>query len=143
MGKMNELSLTLTEALDSMIRAGEAMAESARAVKKYFSLADAETDVEQVKEVYAPQIETGFEPTEPTPVEEEEPVVKEQEPDYEEKALSKEEVRGILAAIAGKDGGKHKIQVKTLVQKYGNGGSLTDVPEESYAALVAEVEALV
>ncbi len=143
MGKMNELSLSLNEALDNVIRAGEAMAESARAMKKYFALAEAEADVEQVKEVYAPEVKTGFEPTEPAPAEEEDPVEKETEPDYEEKALSKEEVRGILAAIAAKDGGKHKIEVKTLVQKYGNGGSLTDVPAESYADLVAEVEALV
>lgn len=143
MGKMNELSLSLNEALDNMIRAGEAMAESARAMKKYFALAEAEADVEQVKEVYAPEVKTGFEPTEPASAEEEDPVEKETEPDYEEKALSKEEVRGILAAIAAKDGGKHKIEVKALVQKYGNGGSLTDVPAESYADLVAEVEALV
>ena len=32
--------------------------------------------------------------------------------------------------------------MKAIVKKYGNGGSLTDVPEESYPDLVKEVEGL-
>lgn len=59
-----------------------------------------------------------------------------------EKAYSKEDVRALLAAKANKAGGQFKAQVKAIVKKYGNGGSLTDVPAESYPALVEEVEGL-
>ena len=58
------------------------------------------------------------------------------------RSYSKEEVRALLAAKAKEAGGQFKAQVKALVKKYGNGGSLTDVPAESYPALVSEVEGL-
>ena len=45
-------------------------------------------------------------------------------------------------AKAKEVGGQFKAQVKAIVKKYGNGGSLTDVPAESYPALVSEVEGL-
>ena len=54
----------------------------------------------------------------------------------------KECVRALLAAKANEAGGQFKTQVKAIVKKYGNGGSLTDVPAESYPALVEEVEGL-
>lgn len=59
-----------------------------------------------------------------------------------EKAYSKEDVRALLAAKANEAGGQFKTKVKAIVKKYGNGGSLTDVPAESYPALVEEVEGL-
>ena len=59
-----------------------------------------------------------------------------------EKQYSKEEVRGILAKKANEADGRFKADVKAIVQKYGNGGSLTNVDAKDYAALVAEVEGL-
>ena len=38
--------------------------------------------------------------------------------------------------------GRFKADVKAIVQKYGNGGSLTNVDSKDYAALVTEVEGL-
>ena len=55
---------------------------------------------------------------------------------------SKEDVRALLAKKANEAGGQYKTQVKAIVKKYGNGGSLTDVPADSYPALVKEVEGL-
>ena len=60
----------------------------------------------------------------------------------EKKTKKKEEVRGILAKKANEADGRFKADVKAIVQKYGNGGSLTDVDAKDYAALVAEVEGL-
>ena len=48
----------------------------------------------------------------------------------------------LLAAKANESGGQFKAQVKALVKKYANGGSLTDIPEDQYPALVEEVEGL-
>ena len=39
-------------------------------------------------------------------------------------------------------GGQFKAQVKAIVKKYADGGSLTNVPAESYSDLVKEVEGL-
>jgi hypothetical protein len=58
------------------------------------------------------------------------------------KTYSKEDVRALLAAKANESGGQFKAQVKAIVKKYADGGSLTDVPAESYPALVKEVEGL-
>ena len=131
MGKMKELAMFMDE-LENAGKALVAAAEYFRSVYSFDEQAKAE----------APVLKTGYEPpeTEPVPVEEED-VPEKEAPQSEEpkKTMTKEEVRSILAAIAAKDGGKYKLQVKALVQKYGNGGSLTDVPEESYADLVDEV----
>ena len=54
-----------------------------------------------------------------------------------------EEVRKTLAGISSQDDGKYKSQVKDLVGKYSSTGTLKGVPEESYAALVAEAEEIV
>lgn len=59
-----------------------------------------------------------------------------------EKTYSKEEVRVLLAAKANEAGSQFKAQVKAIVKKYGNDGSLTDVPAESYLALMEEVVGL-
>ena len=59
-----------------------------------------------------------------------------------EKQYSKEEVRGILAKKANEAEGRFKADVKAIVQKYGNGGSLTNVDPKDYAALVKEVDGL-
>ncbi len=54
-----------------------------------------------------------------------------------------EEVRKTLAGISCQDDGKYKSQVKDLVGKYSTTGTLKGVPEESYAALVAEAEEII
>ena len=72
----------------------------------------------------------------------EEPKKEATAPEPEVRSYSKEEVRALLAAKAKEDGGQFKAQVKAIVKKYGNGGSLTDIPAESYPALVSEVEGL-
>ncbi len=54
-----------------------------------------------------------------------------------------EEVRKTLAGISSQDDGKYKSQVKDLVGKYSSTGTLKGVPEESYAALVAEAEEII
>lgn len=58
------------------------------------------------------------------------------------KSYTKEDVRALLSRTANEDDCKHKAEVRDIVKKYGNGGSLTDIDEKDYPALVAEVEAL-
>ena len=48
----------------------------------------------------------------------------------------------MLAAKANEADGIYKVDVRNLVRKYGNGGSLTDVDPRNYAALAAEVEGI-
>ena len=104
----------LSQVLDNLISCGEKMIQTANAIKECFS---GETEAEPAKkEAKAPEPET---------------------PSY-----SKEDIRAILAAKANEAGGQFKAQVKALVKKYADGGSLTNVPAESYSALVKEVEGL-
>ena len=60
----------------------------------------------------------------------------------EEPAYTLEAVREILSRKSNIDGGQHRAEVKALVKKYGNGGTLKDVPAEQYAALIAEAEVI-
>ncbi len=118
MSKMSELSAMI----DSLIKCGETLAETGRALKEFYT-----------------------ESTEETPVKPEKKAKKQESSTSEataEKPYSKEEVRGILAKKANEADGRFKADVKTIVQKYGNGGSLTDVDPKDYAALVTEVEGL-
>lgn len=113
MSKMSELS----QVLDDLISCGEKMIQTANAIKECFS--EEAPAAEPEKKSKAPK--------------------KEKAP---EKTYSKEDVRALLAAKANEAGGQFKAQVKAIVKKYGNGGSLTNVPAESYPALVEEVEGL-
>lgn len=113
MSKMSELS----QVLDDLISCGEKMIQTTNAIKECFS--EEAPAAEPEKKAKAPK--------------------KEKAP---EKTYSKEDVRALLAAKANEAGGQFKAQVKAIVKKYGNGGSLTDVPTESYPALVEEVEGL-
>lgn len=63
-------------------------------------------------------------------------------PAIEEKKYTKEDVRAVLAAKSNADNGKYRNEVKALVKKYANGGSLTNVSEDDYPSLLAEVEGL-
>ena len=105
----------LSQVLDDLISCGELLIQTANAIKEYFA-ETAESTEGSKKEATAPEPEV--------------------------RSCSKEEVRALLAAKAKEAGGQFKAQVKALVKKYGNGGSLTDVPAESYPALVSEVEGL-
>ena len=115
MSKMSELS----QVLDDLISCGELLIQTANAIKEYFA-ETAESTEGSKKEATAPEPEV--------------------------RSYSKEEVRALLASKAKEAGGQFKAQVKAqvkaIVKKYGNGGSLTDVPAESYPALVSEVEGL-
>ena len=116
MSKMSELSAMI----DNLIRCGETLAETGRALKEFYSGTDEA-------------------PAKPAKKTKKEDVAPKEEP---AKEYSKEEVRGILAKKANEADGRFKADVKAIVQKYGNGGSLTDVDAKDYAALVAEVEGL-
>ena len=116
MSKMSELS----QILDDLISCGEQLIQTANAIKECFT-EPAESTEEPKKETPKKEANT---------------------PETEVRSYSKEEVRALLAAKAKEAGGQFKTQVKAIVKKYGNGGSLTDVPTESYPALVSEVEEL-
>ena len=105
----------LSQVLDDLISCGELLIQTANAIKEYFA-ETAESTEGSKKAAKAPEPEV--------------------------RSYSKEEVRALLAAKAKEAGGQFKAQVKAIVKKYGNGGSLTDVPAESYPALVSEVEGL-
>ncbi len=102
----------LSLVLDDLIACGETMIRTANAIKEYFST-EAESEPEKTEK--------------PAPA---------------EPAYSKEDVRAILSAKANEAGGQFKAQVKAIVKKYADGGSLTNVPAENYPALVKEVEGL-
>ncbi len=105
----------LSQVLDELISCGEKMIETANAIKECF------TENSTVAE----------------PVTEDKPKKAPATPTY-----TKEDVRALLARKANESGGQFKAQVKSIVKKYGNGGSLTDVPADSYPDLVKEVEGL-
>ena len=117
MSKMSELSVIL----DNLISCGEALAETGRTLKEFYSGTE-EAPVKPEKKVKKTDLAPKEAPA--------------------EKQYSKEEVRGVLAKKANEADGRFKADVKAIVQKYGNGGSLTDVDAKDYAALIAEVEGL-
>lgn len=123
MSKINELSMLL----DNLINCGEKLTETAKALKAFYS-SDDEATAAPAK---------SHPPTEnPTAQETKQ---RESKP---EKTYSKEEIRAMLAAKANEADGIYKADVRNLVRKYGNGGSLTDIDPKDYAALAIEVEAI-
>lgn len=129
MSKMSELSMML----DNLITCGTKLAETAMALKEFYS-SDAQEQPTPDKKTSSKKSSKKQEPPAqtPDPAPQPEPV----------KEYSKEDVRKILAAKANEAEGIYKAQVKALVQKYGNGGSLTNVKPEDYAALAAEAEVI-
>lgn len=118
MSKMSELSMML----DSLIDCGEKLTETAKALKAFYS--DTETKNEKKTDEAKPKQST-----------------KKMPPELEQKpTLKKEDVRLLLSKKASEDDGRYKVQVKELVKKYANGGSLTDIPAEQYEALLQELE---
>lgn len=127
MSRMSELSLML----DELISCGTKLADTARALKEFYS--------SDAPEQPAPEKKTSAkkpEKKQDSPAESSDP---KPEP---AKEYSKEDVRKILAAKANEDEGIHKAEVKALVKKYAGGGSLTDVKPEDYAALAREAEGI-
>ena len=118
MSKMSELS----QVLDDLISCGEKMIQTANAIKECFTAEDAPAAEPEKKAKSAKKEAKAPEPAAPV--------------------YSKEDVRALLASKANEAGGQFKAQVKAIVKKYGNGGSLTDIPAESYSDLVKEVEGL-
>lgn len=129
MSKMSELSMLL----DDLISCGEKLTETARSLKDFYS-----SDEQPAAAPEKPRKTATKEKTAPAPVEE----APAAEPATPKKSLSKEDVRALLAGKAAESDGAYKAQVRDLVKKYGNGGSLTDVDPKDYAALAAEVEAI-
>ncbi len=123
MSKMSELS----QIIDNLITCGETLIETGQALKAFYST---EEEAESTKP--APKAKAK-----------EDAAPKEEVPAPEAKKYSKEDVRGILAAKANEAGGRYKASVKAIVKKYSDGGNLTDVPVESYEALIKEVEGLI
>ena len=123
MSKMSELSMLL----DNLIDCGEKLTETAKALKAFYSSDD----------------EPSAAPKKSKPTAKETAAPETKQPESEpEKTYSKEEIRAMLAAKANEADGIYKTDVRNLVRKYGNGGSLTDVDPKDYAALAAEVEAI-
>ena len=125
MSKMSELSMML----DDLIACGTKLAETARALKEFYSSDEQEQPAPDKK---TSGKKTSKKQEAPAQAPQPEPA----------KEYSKEDVRKILAAKANEAEGIYKAQVKALVQKYGNGGSLTDVKPEDYATLAQEAEGI-
>jgi hypothetical protein len=89
----------------------------------------------------APQSEATAKKEKPTKVSEKEPATNTPaETDTEVKAYTKEEVRAMLSQKAKFDGCKYKAEVKAIVAKYSEDGTLTNVPEDKYRELMADLE---
>ena len=116
--KMNELSMLL----DDLISCGQKLTETAQALKEYYSSTNEDAPTKEEPKAAEPK------PVETAPAE------------AEVKAYTKEDVRALLSQKAKLDGSKYKSEVKALVAKYSSDGTLTKVPEESYADLVADLE---
>ena len=112
----------LVKILDDLTTCGEMAIQTASAIMECFSEDEAPAAISEKKSKPAKKEAKAPEPA--------------------VKTYSKEDVRALLAAKANESGGQFKAQVKALVKKYANGGSLTDIPEDQYPALVEEVEGL-
>lgn len=110
MSKMSDLNL----ALDEMITVGQNMIKATNALKEIFSSEDTETHKPACKPLFDAK-----------PAKEE-----------EEKKYSFQEVRGIMASLAGK--GK-KAEAMALLTEFG-ASRLSEVKEDDYSALVAKAE---
>lgn len=131
MGKMNELS----QMIDNLITAGEILTETGKALRAFYSAPDQEEAKPEIPEKEEPKTKTA-------PEKKEASVKAAPAATPEPKVWTREEIRGMLAAKANEADGKYKPQVKAIVRKYGNGGSLKDIPEENYPDVAAELEGL-
>ena len=103
----------LIELLDELADCGKKLLKTATALKEHLG-EPASTDTE-VEAATTPEAEATF---------------------------TKEQIRERLAQAAAMCDNKYKAQVKELVRKYADGGSLKDIPESRYSELVAELEVM-
>ena len=88
-----------------------------------------------------PQSEATAKKEKPTKVSEKEPATNTPaETDTEVKTYTKEEDRAMLSQKAKVDGCKYKAEVKAIVAKYSEDGTLAKVPEDKYRELMADLE---
>lgn len=124
MSKMSELSVLL----DEIINTGNSLLKVLTAVRELVaSLEDKDLkviDVPEQKAIKAPK------PAAKAKAKKEKP------------AYTLEAVREVLSRKSNIDGEQHRAEVKALVKKHGNGGTLKDVPTDQYAALIAEAEVI-
>ncbi len=111
---MSKMS-NLAAVIDELIETGQKLIDVGNGLKEYFSNTEAVSTQDVTPE--APK---------------EEP----------EATISFEDVRKILSAKSSAEDGKYKAEVKALVAKYSETGTLKGVPETSYAALIAESEVI-
>lgn len=57
-------------------------------------------------------------------------------------AYTKEEVRAKLAQMSKAEAGKYKADVKSIVSKYSSDGTLSGIPADKYADVVAALEVI-
>ena len=126
MSKMNELATTLDDLVSAAIQmkmCAQDLITAANALRAYYEPTSAE----------APEAASKKPPTR------EKPKAHEPEPPAEEPApaYTKEEIRGMLSALAGNG---YREEAKALVAKYANGGSLSEIDPARYPELAEEVE---
>ena len=124
MSKMSELSVLL----DEIISTGTSLLKVLTAVKELAASLEIK-DLKVIEEPAKKAIEAKTPAAAP-------------ESKQQEKTYTLEQVRELLSKKSNIDGGQHRGEVKALVKKYGNGGTLKDVPAEQYAALMAEAEVI-
>ncbi len=152
MSKMSELSMLL----DDLIQCGEKLTETGKALKAFYSSTDelAATPEKTGKKQSAkaaplpeakPQVnlpEATPQVAKQTSPEQSAPAADQEVTSAPAKTYDKEEIRALLAAKAAESDGIYRAQVRDLVKKYGDGGSLTDVDPKDYADLAADTEAI-
>lgn len=111
----------------------QAIADGFAKLSEYYSSEDAEqpTAVKKDKPV---KVEKK---TESAPAEE-----SADEESTEPVAYTKEEVRAKLAQMSKAEAGKYKADVKGIVAKYSSDGTLSGIPADKYADVVAALEVI-
>ena len=107
------------------------IADSFAKLSEYYSSEDAE----QPKAVKKDKPVKADKKTEPSPVEE-----SATEESTEPVTYTKEEVRAKLAQMSKAEAGKYKADVKGIVAKYSSDGTLSGIPADKYADVVAALE---
>lgn len=93
-------------------------------------------DSEQPKAVKKDKLVKEEKKTEPAPAEESAA----DEANTEPVTYTKEEVRAKLAQMSKAEAGKYKADVKGIVAKYSSDGTLSGIPADKYADVVAALE---
>lgn len=130
MSKMNDLTTLLAELTQTgqqLMEAGRSLMLTASRMQDCLPAGDtSEPDPKpRGRKPKAP-------PEEPAPEETPAPESEAPAPEY-----TKEEIRGMLSALAGNG---HRDEAKALVAKYANGGSFSDIDPARYPELAEEVK---